>query len=80
MRHEGGRRHALELGRERRREREDVVDDDVGSRLAQRHARLGGGQDDGLVGLQRSLAGGEDRILGRGHEPHALGLDVLVPA
>ena len=45
-------------------EREDVVDDDVGSRLAQRHARLGGGQDDGLVGLQRSLAGGEDRIRG----------------
>ena len=72
--------HALELARQRRREREDVRDDDVGRDRAHERDRLAGRALDRLVGRQRPFARGEDVVLGRRREAHPLVLDVLLPA
>ena len=68
-------RHALELGRERRREREDVGDGDVRAQLAHERERVERGVHDGLVEVERLGPRGKDLVLGRGRERHALGLD-----
>ena len=73
-------RPAVELGRERRREREDVGDDDLGGELAHERQRVVGGVDDGLVEVERLGALREDLVLGRGRERHPLALDVALPA
>ena len=73
-------RHALELARQRGREREDVGDHDGGGDLAHEVDGLARRPLDRLVGRQRPLAGGEDVVLGRGGEAHPLALDVLLPA
>ena len=40
---------------------------------------MGGGADHRLIGLERTLAGGEHRVLRSGGEPHPGGLDVRAP-
>ena len=70
---------SLELGGERRRQRQDVVDDQVGPELGDCRTRLRGRQHDRLVRRQRAVAGREDRVLGGRDEPHSVALDVVAP-
>ena len=77
---QGRGRDPLEFGGERGREREDVVDDDVRTSLAQRVPRHGRRLDDRLVRLERALARREHRVLGGGEEPHAGVVHVRAPA
>ncbi len=72
-------RNTGELGRERRRQREDVGDDHVGSQLLDERQRVARRPYDGLVGLQCTTQGGEDVVLGRRREAEALRLDLRLP-
>ncbi len=79
VRNQRHRRDPLELCRKRGSEREDVVHHHVRVRPGDGRPRLGAREHNGLVRLQRALAGREDRVFGRRDELHPRRLDVGTP-
>ena len=71
--------HSRSLSGECRREREDVVDDDIRLALLYQRLRLLGRLEDSLVGLQRRLAGRKDGVLRRWRKGQAFAEHDLFP-